>query len=372
MIIRLFILFFVLQLASCSSSVSNNKQTANENKELGDRAINYYENRTVSSIEVPPDLTKPNIQEDFDLSPYLDNINQNSISFNEKTNDSDTLISKNQNDIKVIRSGQRRWLVVDRPKEEVWDAADGFLKSNGFIIKKSNKNIGVMETNFLKNVPDIPANSLGFIRKTFKNILKAKYALPTVDKYRIRIEPINDGKSSEVYLSLFSMAEVKDKESTIWQAIEKDEILETEMLYTLMLYLGSDKNSAKSKILASKDIKQDTIKILSHINGYNKLSLSLNKNDTWRSLNWAFNQLEVDVEDKDFKEGSFYVVFTKEKKKGFLGLFGEKEEKKVFLILLEQTGPKTTEVYFINFAQENTPEIIEFGNKFLSDIAKQF
>jgi len=161
-----------------------------------------------------------------------------------ETNSKTTL--KNKDDVQVKRSGDRRWLIVKKSPEDVWNLSKSFLKQNGFIIKKSNKKIGIMETDFLENHPEIPEGSLGMIRSALRGALKTSYTLPIVDKYRIRIEPIDGGVSTEVYLSLTSMEEVLTsagaaEENTIWQSRPKDRDLETEMLYRLMTFLGSDR-----------------------------------------------------------------------------------------------------------------------------------
>ena len=43
---------------------------------LGERDIKYYSNKTVTSLEVPPDLTKPSSQNAFKLGEYVPNIQE--------------------------------------------------------------------------------------------------------------------------------------------------------------------------------------------------------------------------------------------------------------------------------------------------------
>jgi outer membrane protein assembly factor BamC len=43
-----------------------------------------------------------------------------------------------------------------------------------------------------------------------KKATKARYALPIIDKYRVRIEPTDNGKKTEVHFTLNSMEEVID------------------------------------------------------------------------------------------------------------------------------------------------------------------
>ncbi|MDG2395444.1 outer membrane protein assembly factor BamC [Candidatus Thioglobus sp.] len=347
---------------------------------LGERDIKYYSNKTVTSLEVPPDLTKPSSQNAFKLGEYVPNIQEDTISFSNKDNviKEASSILRVPSNIQVMRAGERRWLVVDKKSDDVWNLSKSFFKSHGFAIKKTNKKIGLMETDFLENHPDVPDQSLGVIRSMLKKAIAARYALPIVDKYRIRIEPNESGDKTVVYLSLTSMEEVitkagKDDENTIWQSRPKDQVLETEMLYRLMTFLGSDHAVAREKILAAKEEQQLTVSIEKGIGGYAKLTFSLARYDTWDNIGWALDQLNVDVEDKDVKEGSFYINIARSVDQGLWSrMFGDDAIKKSFQIMVKQINSDTTEVYFNDLSEENEQETIDFSYEFLGDIAKQF
>ncbi len=368
-----------LSLAGCFS-FGDEKDEKDSAYTIGDRDIKYYSNKTVTSLEVPPDLTKPSSQNAFKLSEYVPNVQEDVISFSEKDNvvKEASNILRTPSNIEVKRAGNRRWLVVNKKPDDVWNLSKSFFKSHGFVIKKTNKKIGLMETDFLENHPEIPDQSLGVIRSMLKKAIAARYALPIVDKYRIRIEPIENAEKSEVYLSLTSMEEVltnsgKEDENTIWQPRAKDEELETEMLYRLMTFLGSDHAVAREKILAAKEEQKTTVKLADGVGGYAKLVFSLNQYDTWDNVGWALDQLNIDIEDKDVKEGSFYIQVARTEDKGLWSrMFGDDAIKKSFQILVRQIDNQTTEVYFNDISEENEQETISFSHEFLGNIAKQF
>jgi outer membrane protein assembly factor BamC len=347
---------------------------------LGERDIKYYANKTVTSLEIPPDLTKPSAQNSFKLENYVSNIQEDTISFSKKdeTIKEASNILRVPSNVEVKRSGERRWLVVDKKIEDVWNLSKSFFKSHGFAIKKTNKKIGLMETDFLENHPEIPDRSLGIIRSMLKKAIAARYALPIVDKYRIRIEPNENGSKTSVYLSLNSMEEVltkagSDDENTIWQSRPKDQALETEMLYRLMTFLGSDHAVAREKIIQAKEDKALTVKVEKSIGGYAKLAFSLGQYDTWDNMGWALDQLNVEVEDKDVKEGSFYINVARTEDQGiFSRMFGDDAIKKSFQIIVKQIDTGKTEVYFNDLSEENEQATIDFSYEFLGDIAKQF
>ena len=196
---------------------------------LGGRVVNYQADDTVDSLIIPPDLTKPNSQGLF--------------SENVGTTDKSFEVTTVQN-VELKRDTLRRWLLVDMPPSEVWLLSKEFFRSFGFKIEKENQKIGIMETDYLEIDTKVPDKSLGAIRAMLAKALKTQYGLPIADKYRIRIESLDNPNQSEVYLTLTSIGEVVQGDLRVWQSREKDVELETEMLLNLMVFLGSDRSEA--------------------------------------------------------------------------------------------------------------------------------
>ncbi|CAC9640813.1 outer membrane protein assembly factor BamC [bacterium endosymbiont of Bathymodiolus sp. 5 South] len=377
MIKKITITLLAFSLASCFSFGEKAKKS---NSGLGERNIQYYANKTVTSLEIPPDLTKPDSQEAFRLSEYVANIQEDTLNFskNDVATKKAASVVNGSTKVKVKRLGQIRWIVIDKKVDAVWSLAKSFFKSHGFAIKRSDKKIGVMETNFLENHPEIPDQSVGLIRSMLKKATKARYALPIIDKYRMRIEPTDNGKKTEVHFTLNSMEEVitnagGEDENTIWQARPKDQSLETEMLYRFTVYLGSDHTIARKKITNTKGNQIVKVEIVKGVGGYAKLKFALGKHETWANVGWALDELNIDVEDKDIKEGSFYVNVAKEKDKGVVSrIFGDNAIKESYQIIVRQISSHSTEVTFNDLSEENEQETIDFSYELLNNISKQF
>jgi outer membrane protein assembly factor BamC len=383
MLVKLSGVFLVLFLSGCVSLGGSDKTEEEKQREAFiDKKINYYSDKTVSSLDIPPDLTTPSSQKAFKLSEYVDNVQEDTISFNKnkaatQENEESANILKTPSNIKVKKSGKRRWLVVDKKPDVVWDLSKSFLKSRGFSIKKINKKIGLIETDFLENHGEIPDESLGMIRSFISSKLGA-YVLPTVDKYRVRLEPMNNGKKTALYLSLSSMEEVvtnsgsKD-ENTIWQARPKDQGLETTMLYEFMVFLGGDEVKARDQIVKAKEQEKIAVSLAQGVGGYAKLVFKMNQYDTWSNMGWALDQLDIDIEDTDIKEGSFYIKVVRTQDRGILSrIFGDSAIKQSIQILVREVNSNTTEVYFNDISEENEKETADFSHEFLGNIAKQF
>jgi len=374
--IKIFTNIFIISffLSGCFS----NEEVKPSEKELGNLKINYYSNKSVTSLEIPPDLTSPEMQNAFRLSEFVSDVKENYVDF---SNDSQDKVKVLTNPVGIIvkKYGQMRWLEIDKSPEEVWILAREFLKSQGFSLEKDNKKTGILETNFLENRPDIPETSLGFIRSLLGRALDQQYTFASVDKYRIRIEPLENSTKTSLFLSLTSLEEMIDPRiddpqrygETAWKYREKDLILETEMLYRLMVYLGGD--DAKAKILEAKDEKNVNATVMDSINGYAKLVFNLDTLDTWNRMSWAIDQNNIDIEDKDIKEKAFYIVSVRTADKGIMSrLFGDEPLKKTFQLVLKSTGPRTTEVYFNDISEKNETETKEYSYDLFKTLADSF
>jgi len=372
-------MFVVFFLNGCFSE--DQKQAIKENRvELGDIKINYYSDKSVTSLEIPPDLTKPKYENSFRLSEYVNDIDPNTINLTnkEKLEEQKQTVLSVPSDIKVKKSGTRRWLVVDKGPDLIWDLSRQFLKEQGFVIKKSNKKIGVMETDYLENKADIPAKSMGWIRSMLQSTIdNVSYTLPSVDSYKVRIEPTESGQKSEVHLSVSSMAEVitgsGNDETTLWQSKERNIALENEMLYQLMLYLGGDSANARERIINAQEEGKITVSLADGINGFAKLQFKLNLIDTWDNMSWAISDLNINLEDKDLKEKTFYIQVARTSDKGIMSkIFGEDAIFSPYQLQLKELSPNLTEVYFNDISEVNEAETKQFSYEFLGKIQKLF
>jgi len=361
------------------------KEIVKDNRiDMGDVKINYYSNKSVTSLEIPPDLTKPNYENSFRLSEFVKDIDSNTISLSDRENTDLEIkeILKPPSNIEVKKLGTRRWLIVDKEPEIVWSLSKQFLKEKGFVIKKSNKKVGIMETDFLENKPpQIPGETMGFFRSMLQaSVENVNYTLPTVDKYKIRIEPLKSKSSNktEVHLSLSSMAEVisgsgSNNETTLWQETERDINLENEMLYELMIFLGSDSALAREKILAAKEQDRIRVSVNDGVGGYYKLVFNLNIQDTWDNMNWVLSFLNIDLEDRDIKERTFYVRYIDDESLGIMSkILGKDAVLASYQIQLKEITPQVTEVYFYDITEQNTNQTKRINKDLFEKIKNAF
>jgi len=365
------ILLLTLFISGCfyPDLEKNNDSLTKENL-----TFNYYSDKSVSSLEVPPDLTSPNYQNAFRLNNLAPNAKKNFISNSEDNENSEIL--KSSSDIQIMKDGARRWLEIDKDSETVWQLSLDFFKKMGFNIEISNKKTGIIQTNFLENRPrpNLPKSSINVIKQVFQDFGKS-YSLGSIDRYRIRIEPNNN--KTEVFLTLDQMQEVVSKTDgnvshTVYQAAVRNESIEVEMLYKLMVFLGGDAATSREKIISSS-VKENTpiFEIKDSLNGYAKLVVNMNVVEAWDNISWALDQARVDIEDKDFMEKTFYLNAARTSDNGISSLiFGDDAIKKSFQIVVKQISENESEVYFNDVSELNETETKEYSYDFFKNLLK--
>jgi len=347
---HLVVIFIALLLTSCSMVSDPINKIG-----LGNRVVNYQADDTVDSLIIPPDLTKPSSQGLF--------------SENVGTTDKSYEVTTVQN-VELKRDTFRRWLLVDIPPSEVWLLSKEFFRSFGFKIEKENQKIGIMETDYLEIDINVPDKSLGAIRAGLSKLLNTQYGLPIADKYRIRIESLDDPNQSEVYLTLTSIGEVVQGELRVWQAREKDVELETEMLLQLMVFLGSDRSESINKILASNQNIESPVSVIKSESGYAKLVFKYNKKQTWSYLGWALDELGVDIEDRDAIDGSYFINVTKDK--GFFSKLLSTVSSQTYQLIVKQVDETYSQVIFVDLSEENEQDTIDYSFDFFNELAAKF
>ena len=348
---HLVVICIVLLLTSCSKISDPVKKIG-----LGDRVVNYQGDDSVDSLVIPPDLTKPSSQ-----GLFIENV---------VVTDQTYKVTEVQN-VEVKRDAHRRWLLVDMPSSEVWSLSKEFFRSFGFKIEKENQKIGILETDYLEIDTKVPDKSLGVIRAALSKALNTQYGLPIADKYRIRIESLSDPNQSEVYLTLTSIGEVVKGEQRLWQPRDKDVEVEIEMLLNLMVFLGSDRSEAINKIQASNEKIESPVSVIKSESGYATLVFQSNKNQAWGYLGWALDELDVDVEDRDVIDGSYYINVVADK--GFFSkLLSTVSLTQSYQLVVKQLDESYSQVIFVDLSEENEQDTIDYSFDFFNELAAKF
>ncbi len=277
-------------------------------------------------------------------------------------------------DVRIERAGNQRWLVVKRAPEALWDPLKEFWQESGLPLSMDRKNLGIMETEWVENRAKIPQE---FIRATVGKLLDSLYAAPERDKYRTRLERSAAGET-EVFITHRGVMEVYsdgEKSGTIWQARPSDPELEIEFLRRLMIKLGDTPEQAAAAVAAvATQGKARPGAVLSTAGGQTTLSIDDGFDRAWRRVGLALDRTGFTVEDRDRKQGIYFVRYVtgdgENKEPGFFAkLFGSADKNGAankYQIAVRSQG-ETTVVSVID--AQGKPDLSDCAQRILKFIA---
>lgn len=328
-----FITTLLIYLNACSSTSSGWKGVYSaENKE-----------KQASKLDVPPDLSEPNVSDSLGLP----NIAADGSTYSAYTNTEykgDKVAPVNLEGVKVVRDGVNQWLKINTTAEKLWPQLKLFFTKVGFEIKREDKELGVIETNWLGNRVDLPSSWLG-------GLFKSLYSVSLRDKYRARLEKTEDPNMTLVFITHQGLEQTASDSTgdeiveTNWQARKSDSELEAEMYQRFLIFRDVSKKDAKSLVATnlvgkrSQIIEKEGVQTLKVDEGFAR---------TWRRVGIALDRIGLLVDDRNRSEGVYYLSITedfRDKSKeddGWLaGLFSSKKVKLKDRYLLSVSDEKT-------------------------------
>ncbi len=255
--------------------------------------------RSSQSLEVPPDLTRPQIQDKYSIPQGA----ANAAAMAQGKPVASQQIAVTTDKVHLERAGTERWLVVDgKTPAELWPVLKAFWQDSGFTIGKEDPDVGIMETDWAENRAKLPQDMLrNFLEKVG---LGSAYSTSERDKFRIRLEKTAQG--TEVYFSHRGLSEVytnDTKGDTRWQPRPTDTGLEAELLSRFMVRLGMTEEQARDSV--KKTLETKTTPTLPLSNGV--LTLNDGFDRAWRRVGLALDRIGLVVNDRDRSKGVYYV-----------------------------------------------------------------
>ena len=224
-------------------------------------------------------------------------------------------------DVRVERAGTQRWLVVNRPADQLWSPVRDFWQESGFLLTLDQANLGIMETDWAENRAKLPQD---FIRNSIGKVFDSLYSTGERDKFRTRLERNATG-GTEIYISHRGMIEVynasnNQKDSTIWQPRPVDPELEAEFLRRLMVRLGVP--AEQSKALVASGAPKPTSRV-SRVDNTPVVQIDEGFERAWRRVGLTLDRTGFTVEDRDRSQGTYFVRYVEpspdRKEPGFFG-----------------------------------------------------
>jgi outer membrane protein assembly factor BamC len=286
-----------------------------------DKRIDYKRERDVGrDLEIPPDLTRAG----GDLgapegtpsgsATYSDYDEQRRQRAGGRatatTSSADVLPAIDK--IEIRREGDRRWLEIQAPPDEVWFRLVEFWQQNGVLLQEQDPGAGVMRTTWLENRADIKSD---FITDAVRSVFDGLYSAGTRDQFRVRIERGQRPGTTELYLTHFGMEQEIKKgptgtsEQEVWINRPNDPELEAEMLRRIVAFFGASDRKAQ-KELAQKSGPQAPRAQLVQGDGRAQLRIDQDFARAWRSVGLTLDRVGFAVEDRDRSRGIYYVRYS--------------------------------------------------------------
>jgi outer membrane protein assembly factor BamC len=295
--IRLSALAALVTLAGCSSVSDLISGDKIDYKSAGGKA---------PSLDVPPDLTQLTSQSRYSVPGGNVTASGFQASQTAATAAKPAATAATQvGDVRIERSGNQRWLVVDRPPEKLWDPVREFWQENGFLLTIEQESTGIMETDFAENRAKLPQD---FIRRTIGRVFDGIYSTGERDKFRTRLE--RTGRGSEIYISHRGMVETipnSTTSSSVWQPKPADPELETQFLRQLMVKLGATTEQARTAVAQAQ---QPIARVVSAANNQPALQIDENFDRAWRRVGLSLDRTGFTVEDRDRSQGLYFVRYV--------------------------------------------------------------
>ena len=305
------------------------------------------EKKVVSKLEVPPDLSQPDVTNNLDF-PNIAAGGSTYSAYSTTEYKSDKVTSANPKGVKIIRDGANQWLEINTSADKLWPELKEFFINVGFEIKREDKALGVIETNWLENRINAPTN-------WFSKILNRLLSSGIRDKYRARLEKTDKPDITRVFITHQGLKEMATDETSgasfkkWWETRSSDPELEAEMYQRFLIFRDIGKADAL-KIISKIKVKDRTSIIEKE--GVNVLQVGEEFARTWRRVGIALDRIGLLVEDRNRSAGLYYLRITDD----FRGKV--KEEDGWLSSLFSSKNVKLKERYLLSVSEENNKTII--------------
>lgn len=214
-------------------------------------------------------------------------------------------------DVRIGREGTYRWLIVDRPVEEIWPVIAEFWMMKGFLIVDQSPITGIIETDWAEENTE---KGLTGFKEFVQNIFSRAYSSPERDKFWTRIERVSEGET-EIFVSHKGMKKVMtmsgDGEMILntWADTPREPNAEAKMLYELMLYLGLPEEKVATSGISDEAKPMPTlISIDDERSGY-ALLVSDSVGRVWDRVGIVLLTMGASLEKRDEANGLYFVRY---------------------------------------------------------------
>lgn len=325
---RLFVFFLAFHIFACG--------TMSEIDIIDDiTAPDYVSSSKARKLEIPPDLSEIETQDNYEVPGEARSYKNFKDKQNNTKPNKSVKVVQDPDGMKIIKSGNLRWLIVDKDPDTLWPYIQDFWEEEmGFKVKVANKRTGVLETEWI-STSDLSTSSSSALDKW----LDSMSGFADKRKFRTRLELGSQNGTTEIFLShrssfaganqhedilsnrgdtwniseIYAIEEyISDEENGQSSTAKSEQMkvedyeINSEILRRLMIKLGATDFDAKEKIERPQEIVKAEL-----INTEQGEFIQMNDpyDRAWRRLSLALDMIGFITEDRDRSKGIFYVKY---------------------------------------------------------------
>lgn len=287
---------------------------------VDDRKVEYKKTTGgQSTLEVPPDLTSSRIDESLVVPEAGTTFSEYSSAQQSGLNrpGSQAAVLTEVDSVELKREGNKSWLVIKAPADQVWTSLVGFWQEQGILLQEQDPSVGLMRTAWLENRADIKSD---FITDAVRKVFDGLYSSNTRDQFRVRLER-GKNNSTELYLTHTGMQEdissgsAGQSQQQVWKPRPTDHDLEAVMLKRIMIYMGVSEQRATTEARkatggAAKGSAAAARSQMIRDQGQARLQINEDLEKSWRLVGIALDQVGFAVEDRNQAENVYFVRYA--------------------------------------------------------------
>lgn len=272
-------------------------------------SVDYKSTVTGDPLSIPPDLTQANQNARFQ-APDAGALSYSQYAQAQADQPAaaqpGNRILPEQEGIQVMRDGDLRWLVVDKPAEQIYPHILEFWNNQGFTIHSEDPKAGMVLTDWAENRAKIPDS---WIRSLLSSVVDQVFDSGERERFRTRLERVN-GKT-EIYISHQHMYETPTTDGAAfkWVHGKEDPGLNAVMLARLMVFLGTDIEQAQARVAQAEAADGAPVVQVQDTSDQRQLVINEGFDRAWRRVGVAIDSAGFSVEDRDRSAGEYYIRY---------------------------------------------------------------
>ncbi|MCH9691219.1 MAG: outer membrane protein assembly factor BamC [Gammaproteobacteria bacterium] len=251
-----------------------------------DRGDDYQVANSLPALQLPKDISSRQQEELYEIPQVGDDLGRGKF---EVPRPQALSLNVGTDRVKIQKLGNRRWVLINQPADEVWPQLHYLLRTEGLTLDVSDANLGIMETVWL----------------TFGENPERK------DKYRLQVEAGVQPDTTEVHVRHISASLDESVQQQLnWPERSADLEKENWMIDAMSSGLAEEVSGVATSLVAhSIGGAEVKVRLEEPVGHEPFISMSLAAERSWATVAHALNMGSYRLHQEDVDNDFFYVTF---------------------------------------------------------------